>query len=42
MLVKDAGKAERLLGLIEGIRGLEGALERNANLNLLVTQLASL
>jgi DNA polymerase-3 subunit delta' len=42
MLVRDASQAERLLGLIEGIRELEGALERNANLNLLVTQVASL
>ena len=42
MLVKDPNQAQRLLGLMEGIRGLEGALERNANLNLLVTQLASL
>jgi DNA polymerase III delta prime subunit len=42
MLVKDSSKAQRLLELIEGIRGLEGALERNANLNLLVTQAASL
>jgi len=42
MLVKDASQAERLLGLIEGVRGLEGALERNANLNLLVTMAASL
>jgi hypothetical protein len=42
MLVKDSSKAERPLGLIEGIRELEGALERNANLNLLVTQAAGL
>ena len=42
LLVKDSSKAERLLGLIEGIRELEGALERNANLNLLVTQVSSL
>jgi len=42
MLLKDSSRAERLLGLIEGIRGLEGALERNANLNLLVTQVAGL
>jgi len=42
MLVKDSERAERLLGLIEGIRELEGALERNANLNLLVTQAAGL
>jgi len=42
MLVRDSSKAERLLGLIEGVRELEGALERNANLNLLVTQVASL
>jgi len=42
MLVKDSSRAERLLGLIEGIRGLEGALERNANLNLLVTQISGL
>ena len=42
MLVKDASPAQRLLGLIEGIRGLEGALERNANLNLLVTMAAGL
>ena len=42
LLIKEPAKAERLLGLIEGIRGLEGALERNANLNLLVTQAAGL
>ena len=42
MLLKDGSKAQRLLGLIEGVRGLEGALERNANLNLLVTMVASL
>jgi len=42
MLVKDSSKAQRLLGLIEGIRELEGALERNANLNLLVTMVAGL
>jgi len=42
MLIRDASKAERLLGLIEGVRGLEGALERNANLNLLVTMAAGL
>jgi DNA polymerase III delta prime subunit len=42
MLVKEPAKAERLLGLIEGVRGLEGALERNANLNLLVTMAAGL
>jgi len=42
MLVQEPDQAEKLLGLIEGVRGLEGALERNANLNLLVTQLAEL
>jgi len=42
MLLKDSASAERLLGFIEGVRGLEGALERNANLNLLVTQVAGL
>jgi len=42
MLLKDSAKAQRLLGLIEGVRGLEGALERNANLNLLVTQISGL
>jgi len=42
MLVKEPGKAQRLLGLVEGIRELEGALERNANLNLLVTMAAGL
>jgi len=42
MLLKDSSKAERLLALIEGVRGLEGALERNANLNLLVTMAAGL
>jgi DNA polymerase-3 subunit delta' len=42
LLVKDPAKAERLLGLIEGVRALEGALERNANLNLLVTMAGAL
>jgi len=42
LLVRDASRAQRLLGLIEGVRGLEGALERNANLNLLVTQISSI
>ena len=42
MLVKEPARVERLLGLIEGVRGLEGSLERNANLNLLVTQLSGL
>jgi len=42
MLVADPAGAQRLLGLIDGMRGLEGALERNANLNLLVTQVAGL
>ncbi|MCL2495466.1 MAG: hypothetical protein FWE98_07420 [Oscillospiraceae bacterium] len=42
MLVKEPARAQRLLVLIEGIRGLEGALERNANLNLLVTMVAGL
>jgi len=42
MLLKEPARAERLLGLIEGVRGLEGSLERNANLNLLVTQVAGL
>ncbi|MCL2298624.1 MAG: hypothetical protein FWC27_00560 [Firmicutes bacterium] len=42
MLLRDSSRAQRLLGLIEGVRELEGALERNANLNLLVTQLAGI
>ena len=42
MLVKDFANAQRYLALIEGVRGLEEALNRNANLNLLVTQLAAL
>ncbi len=40
MLLQDPSQAERLLRLIEHVRGLELALERNANLNLLLTQVA--
>ena len=42
LLVKDIANSQRYLALIEGVRGLEEALGRNANLNLLVTQLAAL
>jgi len=42
MLLKETAAAPRLLALIDGVRELETALERNANLNLLVTQLAAL
>ena len=42
LLVKEPAAASRLLGLIEGVRGLEAALDRSANLNLLITQLAAL
>jgi len=42
MLVKDTGDAARVLSLTDGLRELEFALERNANLNLLVTRLAAL
>jgi len=41
-LVKDIALAPRALGLIDSLRELELALERNANLNLLITQLAGL
>lgn len=40
LLVSDPAQAGHLLQLIEGVRELEGALERNANMNLLLTQLA--
>jgi len=42
LLVKEPAAAARLLALIEGVRELEAALDRSANLNLLVTQLAAL
>ena len=42
MLVKDTSQAPRVLTLIDSLRELEAALERNANLNLLITRLAGL
>jgi len=42
MLLKDTGLAPRVLALVDGLRELEAALERNANLNLLITRLAGL
>ena len=41
-LVKDTGQAARVLALMDRLRELEAALERNANLNLLITRLAGL
>lgn len=41
-LVKNHTMAERVLKLIDGIADLEYTLERNANLNLTITQLAYL
>jgi DNA polymerase-3 subunit delta' len=42
MLLQNIATAPRLLPLMDGVRALESALERNANLNLLITQLAAL
>jgi len=42
MLVNDTSHAPRILALMDGLRELEFALERNANLNLLLTRLAGL
>jgi len=42
MLLKDTRLAPRVLALIDHLRELEFALERNANLNLLITRLAAL
>jgi len=41
-VVKNPGLAARALKLIDGLASLEYALERNANLNLTITQLAYL
>ena len=42
MLLIDSSQAPRILSPMDGLRELEFALERNANLNLLVTRLAGL
>lgn len=42
ILLQNTAQPQRLLELMEGVRALEFALERNANLNLLLTQLASI